>query len=45
MHVSKGIERLKCLSDTFCLECVYKIKSILSIIFQATSGALYNQIT
>ena len=33
--ISRGIELLKCLSDTFCIECVSKIKSILSIIFSS----------
>ena len=37
---SQGIGLLKCLSGTFCLECVSKIKSILSIIFHAIYGAV-----
>ena len=37
--LSESIELLKCLSGTFCLECVSKIKSILSIIFHAINGA------
>ena len=38
-ELSKGIELLKCLLGTFCLKCVSKITSILSIIFHATYGA------
>ena len=30
--LSEGIELLKCLSDTFCLEFVSKIRSVLSVI-------------
>ena len=33
--LSENIELLKYLSGTFCLECVSKMKSILSIIFHA----------
>ena len=36
--LSEGVELLKCFSSTFCLECVSKIKSILSIIFHAIYG-------
>ena len=42
---SEGIELLKCLSSTFCLECVSKIKSILSSIFHAIYRAVRIQIT
>ena len=31
--LSEGIKLFKCWSGTFCLGCVFKIKSILSIIF------------
>ena len=37
---SQLIELLKCLSGTFCLECVSKIKAILSIIFHSIYGAV-----
>ena len=40
----EGIGLLKCLSGTFCLECVSKIKSILSIIFHAIYGAVRIQL-
>ena len=43
--LSEGIELLKCLSDTFCLECVSKIKSILSVIFHVIYGAVCIQLT
>ena len=36
--LSESIELLKCLLDTFCLEFVSKIKSILSIIFMQYLG-------
>ena len=39
--LSEGIELLKSLSGTFCLKCVSKIKSILSIIFHAIFGAVH----
>ena len=39
--LSEGFELLKCLSNTICLECVSKIKSILSIIFHAIYGAVF----
>ena len=42
--LSQGIELLKYLSGTFCLECVYKIKSILSTIFHAIYGAVCIQL-
>ena len=38
--LSEGIELLKYLSDTFCLECVSKIRSILSIIVHAIYGSV-----
>ena len=34
----EGIELLKCSSDTFCLDCVSEIRSILSIIFMQYMG-------
>ena len=37
--LSEGMELLKCLSGTFCLECVSRIKSIFSFIFHAIYGA------
>ena len=43
--LSQCIELLKCLSGTFCLECVSKIKTILSIIFQAIYEAVCIQLT
>ena len=43
--LSQCIELLKCLSGTFCLECVSKIKTILSIICQAIYGAVCIQLT
>ena len=43
--LSESIELLKCLSGTFCLERVSKIKSILSIIFHAIYGAVRIQLT
>ena len=42
---SEGIEFLKCLSGTFCLECVSEINSILSIIVHAIYGAVRIQLT
>ena len=38
--VSESIELLKYFSGAFCLECVSKINSILSIIFHAIYGAV-----
>ena len=43
--LSEGIQLLKCLSLTFCLGCVSKIYSILSIIFHPIYGALCIQLT
>ena len=43
--LSEIIELLKCSSDTFCLKCVSKIKSILSIILHAIHGAVRIQLT
>ena len=43
--LSEGIELLKCLSGSFCLECVSRIKSILSIIFHAIYVAVCIQLT
>ena len=43
--LSEGIELLKCLSDIFCLERVTKIRSVLSVIFHAISGAVCIQLT
>ena len=43
--ISEGIGVLKCLSGTFCLKCVSKIKSILSIIFDAIYWAVPMQLT
>ena len=43
--LSEGIELLKCLSDIFCLECVSKIRVVLSIIFHAIYGAVCIQLT
>ena len=43
--LSEGIELLKCLPGTFCLECVSKIKPILSIICHAIHGAVRIQLT
>ena len=42
---SEGTELLKCLSGTFCLGCVSKIKSILSIIFHKIYRAVCIQLT
>ena len=36
----EGIELLKCLSDIVCLECVSKMRSVLSIIFHTMHGTL-----
>ena len=38
--ISEGIELLKCLSGTFCLECVSMMQSILSVIFHAIYGTV-----
>ena len=43
--LSEGIQLLGCLSLTFCLGCVSKINSILSIIFHPIYGALCIQLT
>ena len=43
--VSESIELLKFVSGRFCLECVSKIKSTLSIIFHAIYGAVRIQLT
>ena len=43
--LSEGIELLKYLSDMFCLECVSKIRLVLSIIFHAKYGAVCFQLT
>ena len=43
--LSEGILLLKCLSVIFGLECVSKIKSILSIMFHAIYGAVCIQLT
>ena len=40
-----SIELLKCLSGTFCLECAFKMKSILTIIFHAIHEAVCIQLT
>ena len=45
VDLSEGIELLKCFSDMFCLQCVSKIKSILSCIFHAIYGAVCIQFT
>ena len=39
------VEHLKYLSGTLCLECVYKLKWILSIIFHAIYGAVRIRLT
>ena len=39
-HLSEGNKLLRCFSDIFCLECVSKIRSVLSIIFHAIYGAV-----
>ena len=43
--ISEGIELLKCLSGAFCLECMSKMKSVLSVIFHAIYGAVRIQLT
>ena len=43
--LSESIAFLKCVSGTFCLECVPKIKSIISIISHALYGAVRIQLT
>ena len=43
--LTESIELLKCLSGTFCFECLSRIKSILSIIFHAIYGAAFIQFT
>ena len=44
-NLSESIEFVKCLSGTFCLECVSKIKSIIPIICHAIYGAVHIQLT
>ena len=44
IDLGEGIELLKSLLGTFCLECVSKIKSIPSIIFHAVSGVVRIQL-
>ena len=41
----EGIELLKCLSGTFCFECVSKIMQVPSIIFHAINVAVRIQLT
>ena len=43
--LSESIEFIKCLSGTFCFESAPTIKSILSIIFHATCGAVRIQLS
>ena len=43
--LSEVTELPYCLSDIFCLECVSKIRSVLSIIFHAIYGAVSIQLT
>ena len=43
--LSESIELIKCLSGTFCLECVPKIKSMISIIFHAIYRVVHIQLT
>ena len=43
--LSDGVEPLKCMSGAFCLECVFKIKSVLSFIFYAKCGTVCIQLT
>ena len=43
--IFEGVELLKCLSDIFCLECVTKIRSVLSSIFHEIYGAVCIQLT
>ena len=43
--LSEHIELLKCLSVTLYLECVSKVKSVLSVIFHAIYGASCIQLT
>ena len=42
--LSEGIELLKCLPGTFCLECVSRIKSDVSAVFHAIYGAVRIQL-
>ena len=44
-HYEHLSEVLNFLIGTFCLECVSKIKSVLSIIFHAIFGAVHIQLT
>ena len=41
----EGTELIKCLSGTFCLECVSKIKSVLSTTFHEIYMAVCIQLT
>ena len=43
--LSEGIKLIKCLSGTFCLEWLSKIKPIISIIFHAIYGTVCIQLT
>ena len=43
--LSDGIGLPKCLLGTFCLKCVFKIKKISSIIFNAINGDMRFQLT
>ena len=43
-YLSEDIELQKCLSDICCLECVSKIRSVLSIIFHVIYGAVCIQL-
>ena len=45
IHLSEGSKPSKCLSGTFCFECVSKIKSIVSIVFHAIYGVVCIQLT
>ena len=44
IDLSESSEPLKCLSGTFCLECMSKIRSIPSIMFHAIYGAVHIQL-
>ena len=44
-NLSEGIELIKCLSDIYCVECVSKIKHILSLIHYTICGAVCFQFT
>ena len=43
--LSECIELMKCLSDIFCLKCVSKIRSVLSIISHAIYGTVCTQLS